>query len=196
MCGRFRQSSTAETLKTLFGVTGSPFVPAGVVSPTMKTPVIRGNVIAPMNWGYVPGWADGSAQKLINARGETLAEKPSFRDSFRARRCLVPADGFIEWTVTKPKRAYDIALETGGPFAFASIWDTWQGVEGFAIVTMPANDLISPVHDRMPVILASGEDCKRWLSAPDLSFTAPNLVLTPAELTRKAAGDDRQMQLF
>jgi putative SOS response-associated peptidase YedK len=128
-------------------------------------------------WGLVPAWARDAAtgNRLINARAETVSEKPAFRRAFRERRCLVPADGFYEWkregTV---KRPFHIRMRDGAPFAFAGIWERWEGIGGesvetLAILTTGPNDLLAPIHDRMPLILPPGE-YGLWL---DRSVRAP-----------------------
>ncbi len=203
MCGRYRQSSPAEALKILFGITDVSFTASDILSPTMQAPVIHKDGLQMMSWGYVPSWTkDASPQRLINARAESLAEKPSFRDSFKSRRCLVPADAFFEWdAAARPKRAFEFTLENGAPFAFAGIWDEWKGADGkpsrtFAIITRTADETVSPVHDRMPVILSGKDDFAKWLGAPALDFTPPRLAANAIVLEKKAVGDTRQMQLF
>jgi putative SOS response-associated peptidase YedK len=141
-------------------------------------------------WGFVPEWADGrpDVKPLINARAETVATKPFFRDAFKRKRCLVLADGFYEWKRTgKGKVPYRIALKTGEPFAFAGIWSTVHDTQGivqptFAILTTEANALVAQIHTRMPVILRE-QDEENWLN-PTLSLNAAQalLVPVPAEL--------------
>jgi putative SOS response-associated peptidase YedK len=123
-------------------------------------------------WGLIPKWAKDSkiGAKLINARAETVAEKPSFKSAFRKRRCLVLADGFYEWQQQenkKQKQPYYFRLNDGQPFAFAGLWEQWEDVSGEAIdsctlLTTDANELMRPVHNRMPVIL-NPKDYERWL---------------------------------
>jgi putative SOS response-associated peptidase YedK len=122
-----------------------------------------------LKWGLVPGWADDPAlgNRLINARAETAAEKPTFRAAFRQRRCLVLADGFFEWQrVGGKKQPYYFRLGDGSPFAFAGLWEHWErdgkALDSCAILTTGANELVKPVHDRMPVILPSA-DFEQWL---------------------------------
>lgn len=126
-----------------------------------------------MRWGLIPSWADDPAigNRLINARSETAAEKPSFRSAIKQRRCLVPVDGFYEWQATgkKTKQPHLIRLKDGQPFALAGLWERWTApdgelVESFTILTTDANAMMQPIHDRMPVIL-SREDYDRWLDA-------------------------------
>jgi putative SOS response-associated peptidase YedK len=121
-------------------------------------------------WGLVPPWARDAAtgNRLINARAETVSEKPAFRRAYRERRCLVPADGFYEWRREGAvKRPFYIRMRDGAPFAFAGIWERWEGIRGesvetCAILTTEPNDLMAPIHDRMPLILPP-EEYGRWL---------------------------------
>ena len=132
-----------------------------------------------MQWGLVPSWAKEAAlgSKMINARAETLNQKPSFRKSFERRRCLVPADGFYEWKrvgENKIKIPMRIVLKNRGAFAFAGLWDTWQKPDGnelqtFTIITTQPNELMDPIHNRMPVILHEKDEDK-WLD-PDFKDT-------------------------
>ena len=123
-----------------------------------------------LKWGLIPAWAQDPAigHKLINARSETVTEKPSFRDAFRKRRCLIPADGFYEWQRRGTnKQPYYFQMRGGSPFAMAGLWERWTNTDGepvetCAILTTVCNDLLRPVHERMPVILKA-EDYDRWL---------------------------------
>ena len=120
-------------------------------------------------WGLIPYWAKDKSigNKMINARAETIMEKPSFRKPFRTQRCLIPATGFFEWKRAGTKIPFNIRLKGGIPFAFAGLWDRWMDPEGqtvysFTIITVPANERISDIHDRMPVILHRNDE-QRWL---------------------------------
>jgi putative SOS response-associated peptidase YedK len=121
-------------------------------------------------WGLVPGWARDPrvGNRMINARSETVAERPAFRTAFRVRRCLVPADGFYEWAGGPgPRQPYYIALADGSPFAIAGLWEQWSRegndvIESCTLLTTRANERVAAVHDRMPVILEA-EDYERWL---------------------------------
>jgi putative SOS response-associated peptidase YedK len=133
-----------------------------------------------MHWGLVPSWAKDrwAGSRMINARAETIAQKPAYRAAFRRRRCLVLADGFYEWQrLDGKKRPYFIHLRSDRPFAFAGLWEHWQGPEeelqSCALVTTEANDLMRPIHDRMPVILPEA-DYARWL---DPSLDEPESLL-------------------
>lgn len=144
--------------------------------------------LAFLRWGLVPSWADDPAigNRLINARSETVAEKPSFRTAFKRRRCLIPADGFFEWKKeVKHKQPYLIGVEQDGPFAFAGLWEDWERdgevIESCTILTTTANDLMRPLHERMPVILTA-KDYDLWLdpSVQDAAAVLPLLQPYPA----------------
>lgn len=124
-------------------------------------------------WGLIPSWSKdpGVGNKMINVKSETILEKASFREPFKRRRCLVPADGFYEWRKEKEKTPYRFTLKDGSPFAFAGIWNEWkhpdgQSIRTFSILTTGPNELTGQVHDRMPVILRK-EDETNWLSVAD-----------------------------
>ena len=144
------------------------------IAPTQDVLAVRNDAageIAPLRWGLVPYWAKDLAigQKLINARAETLAEKPAFRSALERRRCVIFADGFYEWTGAKgSKQPYRFTVGDGGPFAFAGLWERWgpkdAPVATCAIVTCAPNALCAPFHDRMPAILDDGE-LETWLHA-------------------------------
>jgi len=184
MCGRFARKSTQEVLADWFGVELEDmpwFAPSFNVAPQSVQPVVRlsrdtGNrEFALMRWGLVPAWAkDGKiGYSTINARSEEVASKPVFREAFKKRHCLIPADNFYEWMRLdgKSKRPYAIALNSGEPLAFAGLWESWRPKEGppletFTILTTSENELIRPIHDRMPVIVEP-RDYDRWLDAGD-----------------------------
>lgn len=167
MCGRYSITTPVEGMRRVFGFPERPNLePRYNLAPTQSAPIVRlgedgRRHLASLRWGLIPSWAKEAAigSKLINARSETLAEKPSFRGPLKSRRCLVPADGFYEWLKTDAgKQPYRIALADGGVFAFAGLWDRWalpgqDAVESFTIITTAANELLSPIHDRMPVML-------------------------------------------
>ena len=139
-------------------------------------------------WGFVPHWAsDLNGPKPVNAKAETIAVKPAFRDSFRERRCLIPADGFYEWRTTpEGKKPLFYRLKSGEMMALAGVWDVWRGpaekLFTCAIITTPSNSLIEPVHDRMPTIL-SPSDWDRWLdpTANDPASLLPLLRPFPSD---------------
>ncbi len=179
MCGRYSLTTPVEGMQRAFAFSETPnLAPRYNIAPTQSAPVVRlaadgARVLALLCWGLVPSWAKDPAigNRMINARAETLGEKPAFRAAFRARRCLVPADGFYEWRkVGALKQPYRVALADGGPFAFAGLWEHWapkgaDAVESFAIVTTAADELLKPIHDRMPVILDPAA-YEPWLRGP------------------------------
>jgi putative SOS response-associated peptidase YedK len=171
MCGRFALHSSPEVVALQFGLAALPPVaPRYNVAPGGPVLVVRaGPDGAPqaveMRWGLVPHWARDPAigARLINARAESLAVKPAFRDAYRARRCLVPASGFYEWKSERGRRhPYYVHPAQGELFAFAALWERWRDLETCCIVTTESNRALRAVHDRMPVILASG-DYAHWL---------------------------------
>ncbi len=176
MCGRFSLASDSRSLEIRFSFRGvePPVAPRYNIAPTQPVLTINRegleNRAQYMRWGLIPSWAKDQSigSRMINARAETLSEKPSFRDAFRKRRCLVVADGFYEWQkVAGRKRPMRIVLQTGEPFAFAGLWESWRDPEGTTvrsctIITTGPNSRIEPIHNRMPVIL-SRDDEARWL---------------------------------
>jgi putative SOS response-associated peptidase YedK len=176
MCGRFTLTAPREVLRELFPLFDIPEVtPSYNVAPTQTVLAVRvpAGRDRPepvlLKWGLVPGWADDPAigNRLINARAETVAEKPAFRSAFRQRRCLVLADGFYEWQkVGGKKQPYLFRLQGGAPFAFAGLWEHWErdgrAIDSCTVLTTSANELVKPLHERMPVILAPA-DFDRWL---------------------------------
>ncbi len=172
MCGRYSITTPVQAMADLFGF-GGPFpnlAPRYNVAPTQGVPVVRvtehgpdkgGRELAFVRWGLVPGWAKEVASKpLINARGETVAEKNAFRAPFLRRRCLVPADGFYEWRRREGEKPQPVHIHApgGGMLCFGGIWEAWLGADGseidsMAIVTTAANETLSAIHHRMPVLL-------------------------------------------
>src|SRR5581483_28759 len=198
MCGRYTQTTDLETLQRRFEFDsgGVTLEPRYNLAPGQQAPVVveaGAKVLKPMRWGLVPYWAKEASigYKMINARAETLAEKSSFKKSFRERRCLVLADGFYEWCKLKGKRTgvpMRFILKSREPFAFAGLWDAWKRPEGdvllsFTIITTGANELLRSVHDRMPVILRP-QDEDKWLD-PDLKnidHLVPLLMPYPSDM--------------
>jgi putative SOS response-associated peptidase YedK len=177
MCGRFTLRSSASAIAEQFALFEAPnFTARFNIAPSQPVPVIRmqgaaaHRELAWLRWGLVPGWAKDPAigNRLINARAETVAEKPAFRAAVRRRRCLIIADGFYEWQrVGRSKQPFFIRLRDDRPFAFAGVWEAWEGadhslLETCAILTTEANEVVRPIHDRMPVIL-SAAGCAAWL---------------------------------
>jgi len=207
MCGRYSLTTPLEAVTNLFGVAGRPNFPARYnIAPTQDVPVVRaadgdgdgdgdgGRRLDLLRWGLVPHWAKDLkvGSRMINARAESAAKSPAFRNAFRQRRCLVPADGFYEWRKLPggTKQPYRITLKAG-LFAFAGLWEAWHDPAGetvrtFTILTTDANELLMPIHDRMPVILAPA-DYDAWLGAEDPAavqallqpFPAAAMVATP-----------------
>ena len=189
MCGRYSVTLPPEALRQLFRYRNRPNLRARYnVAPTQSAPVVRHREaasadereLAELRWGLVPNWAKsvGDGPLLINARLETVAEKPAFRSAFRSRRCLVPADGFYEWKrEDKAKQPFRIHPKDGSPVGFAGLWEHWQGTDGeaiesFAILTTEAEGAIREIHDRMPVMLdPSAFDA--WL---DPALSDPDLI--------------------
>jgi len=178
MCGRFTLTVSPEELQAAFPDFSIPgdIPPSFNIAPSQPIPVIPNdgeNKLDFFLWGLIPSWTKPEKlgkYSLINARSETAAEKPSFKASFRRRRCLILADGFYEWSKApsgKSKTPYFFTRKDGNPFAFAGLWDLWTSPEGdpiksAAILTTSPNQVVKPVHDRMPVILHP-EDYPTWL---------------------------------
>lgn len=167
MCGRFALRTSPDALSKLFRVMfADGFPPRFNIAPTQTVLAVRelGTNREPvwLHWGLIPSWAKDRkfAAHTINARAETLAEKPAFRHSFHRKRCLIAADGFYEWKKSGTKKEpFLFMLADESPFAFAGLWDRWNdpngtAVESCTIITTTANELVAPLHDRMPVILA------------------------------------------
>ncbi|QGX94319.1 SOS response-associated peptidase [Haloplanus rallus] len=176
MCGRYTLFTPAEELADRFDV-DVEWEPRYNCAPGQALPVVTPGAdrMRTQQWGLIPSWADEASTDLINARAETITEKPSFADAFERRRCLVPADGFYEWVDRSAgKRPYRVAFEDDRPFAMAGIWSRWEPpsrqtglgefgtgdvsadpdpVESFAVVTTEPNELVSDLHHRMAVIL-------------------------------------------
>nr|BBH94233.1 DUF159 family protein [Thermogemmatispora argillosa] len=187
MCGRFTLITDLKTIAEIFGVPATlEAQPRYNIAPSQEVVAILHEgtrQMAWLRWGLIPSWAKEEAigNRMINARAETLAEKPSFKRLLRSRRCLVVADGFYEWQQTNgSKRPMYITLRDGSPFAFAGLWDQWSASDGrtlrtCTIVTTEPNELLATIHDRMPVILPR-EACERWLD-PALHETEALLPL-------------------
>ena len=193
MCGRFSLFTQDDVICEYFGIDNlTELLPRYNIAPTQDVAVIHtppggacaaadadasepgGRALAMMRWGLIPSWSKeiGRTAPMINARAETISEKPSFRAAFHTRRCLVPADGFYEWrTEDGKKQPFRIGMKGGAPMAFAGIWEHWESPEGeqtnsVAIVTTEANSKLRPIHARMPVILEPG-DYDRWLGVEE-----------------------------
>jgi putative SOS response-associated peptidase YedK len=175
MCGRITLRITADELQSAFGFAAPPdYRPRYNIAPSQGILALAsgsdGTELRTFRWGLVPSWADdpGIGSRMINARGETVAEKPAFRSAFGRRRCLVLVDGFYEWQRSGAvKRPHLLHLRSGGPFTLAGLWEVWsrggRTIESCTIITTAANPLVAPVHDRMPVILGPAER-DRWMA--------------------------------
>ncbi len=189
MCGRFAFFSLTPEVVTELGVAALPadLRPRYNIAPTQDAAVVLGGAerhLKMLRWGLVPHWAKDPSlgSRMINARAETLAQKPAFRDALQKRRCLVPADGFYEWKKEgSRKQPFFIRARSGRPLKMAGLWESWRGgqsesLETFTIITCSANHALSALHDRMPVLL-EGEKLADWL---DGDFPRPEKLLDPA----------------
>jgi putative SOS response-associated peptidase YedK len=174
MCGRYNISKLKKFLEIHRWIQGTVnFDPHYNAAPTQMLPVVTSSKIIELyKWGLIPHWAKDPAigSRMINARAETLAEKPAFKKLLATQRCLVPANVFYEWEKAgKQKIPHYIAMANDEPFAFAGLWDTWRGPDGitnsFTIITTTPNPLVATIHDRMPVILPN-DHYGAWLVAP------------------------------
>lgn len=173
MCGRFVTVITPEMLAAVFGVLDAAVAaPRYNIAPTQHATVVRSsgdlNRADNIRWGLLPSWSKELGTGLINARCETVAEKPSFRSAIKHRRCIVPMSGFYEWKAEAGKKQpYYIYLADNQPMGIAGLWETWKTPEGesletFCVLTTSANRLMETIHDRMPVILHPSE-YQHWL---------------------------------
>ncbi|MFH1216533.1 MAG: SOS response-associated peptidase [Pseudomonadota bacterium] len=176
MCGRFALESTSEQLAKVFHLAKPiPIEPRYNIAPSQDIVIIRnhtGNKIPSLaRWGLIPNWSkeEKTGYKLINARSETLYEKPAFREDFQERRCLIPATGYFEWQPKgSRKQPYFIKMKNGSVFAMAGLWESWRSpdgkiIESCAIITTAANGFLSKIHERMPAIIPL-ESIGLWLS--------------------------------
>jgi putative SOS response-associated peptidase YedK len=195
MCGRFTLMIEAEELQSELGLQEIPadYAPRYNIAPSQPIGVVvdwSARRMEWMRWGLVPSWAKDPSigSKMINARSETIQEKPSFRNAFLRRRCLIPSDGFYEWQKPSGKGAsapYYFHTTDHHPFAFAGLWEFWRSPEGedlrsCTILTTQANSLVAPVHERMPVML-HGDDMERWLGPGNPEVWMGLLKPFPAE---------------
>lgn len=197
MCGRYTLSQPGEILEQLEVINREPLAARYNVAPTQNAPTVRagraGRELAQLRWGLVPGWAQDAAigNKMINARGETAAEKPSFKSALKKRRCLVLTDGFYEWKkLGSAKQPYHIRFPDRRPFVFAGLWERWtrgpEPLETFTILTIDANDTLRELHHRMPVIFGPEQ------IAPWLDPTVEDLGLL-SSLLKPWAGDPLEL---
>ena len=199
MCGRYRLSRRKQVIEEHFDTADwqDDWSPRFNIAPTQPIPVIRQHPkepvrqISTMRWGLVPSWAKDTsgAARMINARSETAATKPAFRDPLRYRRCLIPADAFYEWKKTPPpKQPYCFEVSDGQLFAFAGLWDGWKDGSGnwvktCSILTTTPNAVTSVVHDRMPVILRK-DDYDVWLDLGMQNVAAISEMLKPYDASQ------------
>ncbi len=212
MCGRYAKFSSPESIRRMLRYIEKPnFPPRYNIAPTQPIAIVRlvdgVRQFALVRWGFIPAWVkDPKTMSLMfNARGETAADKPAYRNAMKRRRCLVPADGFYEWKRDGDrKRPYWVHPRAGGPIAFAGLWEAWMGPNGeeletAAIVTTAANDALKPLHDRMPVVVPP-DAFDLWLepnvdpqAAATLIAPAPNDLLEAYEVSgavNRVANDD------
>ena len=192
MCGRYLITSSPEAIRNLFRYPEEPdFPPRYNIAPTQPVPVVRlvagTRSFALVRWGLIPAWVKepNAFSLLINARGETVGDKPAFRNAIRYRRCLFPADGFYEWKSDGGRRRpFCIRPRDGGPIALAGLWETWAGPHGeevdtACIVTTAANRSLAPIHDRMPAVIAP-EAFDMWLDCERVDSTMAAALIAPA----------------
>jgi putative SOS response-associated peptidase YedK len=192
MCGRYTIIASPEALRALFRYEEQPnFPPRYNLAPTQPIAIVRlvdgKRHFALVRWGLLPSWVKDpkTFTLLINARGESAAEKPAFRAAMKRRRCLIPADGFYEWQAAgERKRPFYVHAKSGAPLAFAGLWETWTGPNGeeletAAIVTTQANRTLKPIHERMPVIVPP-EGFDLWLDGANVDATTASALIAPA----------------
>ena len=191
MCGRFAVIKKLEEIAAYYNASifdNNEWCESYNIAPTQRAPVLieteNGREIRLMKWGLVPHWAKDTkkAATMINARGETVAEKPAFRDSFKRKRCIVPVSGFYEWKTVGKEKYPTFFTPNEGIFSFSGLWSEWRTPEGetletFSIITTIANEVVGKIHDRMPVAI-TGNMLGAWLSASTSSdelksFLAP-----------------------
>jgi putative SOS response-associated peptidase YedK len=196
MCGRYSITTAPEAMRRLFRFeNAAPELPPRYnAAPTDKLPVVRldrdgRRELAVLRWGLIPFWAKDEriGYKSINARAESVATAPAFREALQRRRCLVPVNGFYEWKRLPDggKQPYHIGMRDGSPFALAGLWERWkkgaEPIESFTIITGEPNSLTAALHDRMPVILEP-DHWDAWLTAKDTSAPLAMLQPFPAQL--------------
>jgi putative SOS response-associated peptidase YedK len=207
MCGRFANSAKQKQIEKEFKigrlnkVSFEPrynVAPAQMIDAVLETDSER--ILTELKWGLIPSWAkdDSIGNKLINARAETLSEKPSFKNAFKSRRCIIPASGFYEWSKkgASAKQPFYFYLKDKDVFGFAGLWEEWLNkesgelIETCTIITTEANEVLEPVHDRMPVILKA-EDYELWLDEKEKNTDRLQSLLMPfpaSEMVSHAVG--------
>jgi putative SOS response-associated peptidase YedK len=194
MCGRFTLTLDPSQLQDLFGLTGTPppaWAPRYNIAPTQPVAAIILNEnsqreLTHFQWGLIPSWSKDPAMgsRMINARAETIREKPAFRAALKRRRCLIPANGFYEWQKSgKGKTPMYITLKDGSPFAIAGLWEQWRSpqedvIRSCTLITTTPNSFMEKIHDRMPAIL-NPKDYDRWLAPGELPEMDLRHLLSP-----------------
>jgi len=201
MCGRFTLTADPSQLRAIFPELAVPkeLAPRYNIAPSQPVAVIPNdgkNQLDFFVWGLIPSWANDPkiGNRMINARAETLAEKPSFRAAYRRRRCLIPADGFYEWKKEagqKAKTPMYIHMKTGEPFGLAGLWESWHAPDGSnvlscTIITTQPNDLVKDIHNRMPVILPQAAHAL-WLDPGELDPSQLQDLLAPYPASEMSA---------
>ncbi len=196
MCGRYIATTPPNELRRLFGTVNElpNWEPTWNMAPSQFGPVVRLHPgtgerhLDLLRWGLLPHWARGDPRKVrqpINARAETVATLPTFRDAFARRRCIVPIDGFYEWQVRpEGKQPYAVARADGAVMALAGLWEGWRGPDGetirtYAVVTTTAVDSLGHLHERMPVVLEAA-DWGAWLGEPGEGLADPGALMRPS----------------
>jgi putative SOS response-associated peptidase YedK len=193
MCGRFALTSSPRRLRDRFRLSVAPeaLAPRYNIAPSQDVLVIPNRsrrLLRPARWGLVPWWAKApsAGQRMINARAETLAQRPAFRELLERQRCVIPADGFFEWRRLdrRVRQPFYVTARDGAPLAIAGLWDVWRRPDGerlasCAIITVPANPVLAPIHDRMPAVLAP-DAVDAWLDPAPAPAAALAPLLAPA----------------
>jgi putative SOS response-associated peptidase YedK len=193
MCGRFTLTAPAQDVAEQFGLPLFPsLAPRYNIAPTQPVAAVRARTdfatreLVFLRWGLIPAWAPDPSMgaRMLNARAETVADKPAYRSAFARRRCLIPADGFYEWrTLAGKKHPVHFRRRDARPFAFAGLWERWEAtsgevIESCSILTTQANELVRPIHERMPVIVAP-HHYDLWLGARPSGTDALRALLRP-----------------
>ena len=200
MCGRYALIASAPRLARLLGLMEVPELPPRYnIAPTQTVAAVRASrtkdaELVLMRWGLIPAWSKtpGKDYRMINAKAETLAQRPAFRTAYRRRRCLIPADGFYEWKrLADRKQPYYFAMKDAKPFVFAGLWEQWRGpneqvTDSCTIITTEPNSTVAPVHSRMPAILAQ-QDYDAWLDPDHQDTDALAALLKPYDASPMAA---------
>jgi putative SOS response-associated peptidase YedK len=191
MCGRYAITTAPEAMRALFRYREAPdFPPRYNIAPTQPVPIVRRHEgerqFALVRWGLVPAWVKDPRQfaLLHVARSESVNDKPAFKNAMKRRRCLLPADGFYEWSEHGPRRPFYIRAKSLSPLALAGLWESWMGpngeeVESVAVITTPANRMLTPIADRMPAIVPP-EAFDLWLDCATVDALTAAAFLLPA----------------